>query len=141
MPLRWGWFSQRSSKYLKTGWLMSVGLVAVYAGWIKPLNSMRGIPERRATGLAGIASERVGWAPEGMWQQTSPVTATSGVVTGDSRRSVRRRPTSTDDALLWVYSAVGPDGTGRRPQNSPYRFDGCHREKTSASSRRSAQTG
>ena len=82
MPVRWGWFSQRSSKYLKTGWLMSVGLVAVYAGWIKPLNSMRGIAERRATGLAGIASERVGWAPEAMWQQTSPVTATSGIVTG-----------------------------------------------------------
>jgi hypothetical protein len=25
MPVRWGWFSQRSSKYLKTGWLMSIG--------------------------------------------------------------------------------------------------------------------
>ena len=63
MPVRWGWFSQRSSKYLKTGWLMSVGLVAVYAGWIKPLNSMRGIPERRATGLAGYRV-RTGWTPQ-----------------------------------------------------------------------------
>jgi len=102
MPLRWGWFSQRSSKYLKTGWLMSVGLVAVYAGWIKPLNSMRGIPERRATGLAGIASERVG-LPRDRDQWHSD---------GDSRRSVRRGPTSTDDALLCVYSGVVPDGTG-----------------------------
>jgi hypothetical protein len=43
MRLRWEQFAQQSGKYLKTGWLVSAGLVAVYSGWSKPLNSMRGI--------------------------------------------------------------------------------------------------
>jgi Domain of unknown function (DUF4349) len=82
MRLRWGRFAQRSGRHLKTGWMISAGLVAVYVGWIKPLNSMRGISEQRATGLAAVPTERVGWAPEAMWQRTSTITAGRGIVAG-----------------------------------------------------------
>jgi len=58
MQIRWGEFAQRSGKYLKTGWLITAGLAALYAGWIEPLNNMRGIAFEKASGLAGVAAER-----------------------------------------------------------------------------------
>jgi hypothetical protein len=82
MRLRWEQFAQQSGKYLKTGWLVSAGLVAVYAGWSKPLNSMRGISQQRATGLASVDSARVGWAPEAMLQRPSLMATARGTGSG-----------------------------------------------------------
>jgi len=111
MRLPWGRFAQRSGRYLKTGWLISAGLVAVYVGWIKPLNSMRGISEERATGLAAVVSERTGWAPEAMFQQASPMTAARGIVAG----IVGGVPGGVQQAELMPYVAsavVAPPPSG-----------------------------
>jgi Domain of unknown function (DUF4349) len=82
MRLRWGQFAQHSGMYLKTGWLISAALVAVYVGWIKPLNSMRGISQERGTGLAIVDSARVGWAPEALLQRGSTMIVARGIASG-----------------------------------------------------------
>lgn len=49
---------KKSQKWLKTGWLLTAGLIAVYIGAIEPLNRYRGIAGQKATGLGAVAFER-----------------------------------------------------------------------------------
>ena len=58
MQTRWGSFWQNSRAYLRTGWLITAGLVALYLGAIAPLENARSISLHRATGLSAVATER-----------------------------------------------------------------------------------
>jgi Domain of unknown function (DUF4349) len=70
MVIRWGAFSAQSRTALKTGWLITAGVVALYLGLIQPRDRARGIASENATGLAAV-SGGVGWAPISLWRQTS----------------------------------------------------------------------
>jgi hypothetical protein len=70
MAIRWGVFSTKSRKALKTGWLITAGVVALYVGVIEPRDRARGIASERGTGLATV-SRGVGWERVSLWRQTS----------------------------------------------------------------------
>jgi len=70
MAICWGAFSTKSKKALKTGWLITAGLLAFYVGVIQPRERARGIASEKATGLAAV-SGGVGWEPLSLWRQTS----------------------------------------------------------------------
>jgi len=53
-----------NGRNLKTGWLVTAGIVALYVGVIRPHESLRGINNSRA---AGLAEQRVD--PLGLWHQ------------------------------------------------------------------------
>ena len=70
MVIRWGAFFTKSRTALKTGWLITVGVVALYLGVIQPRDQARGIASEKATGLAAVSGS-VGWQPISLWRQTS----------------------------------------------------------------------
>ena len=70
MVIRWGVLSGKTGKWLKTGWLISAGLVALYVGVIEPRERGRGIAREQGTGLAAT-SGRVQWEPISLWRQSS----------------------------------------------------------------------
>jgi hypothetical protein len=70
MGIRWGVLSSKTGKWLKTGWLIAAGLVALYIGVIAPRERARGIALERASGLAAVAGG-VGWEPISLWHQSS----------------------------------------------------------------------
>ncbi len=78
MQIPWGSFWQKSRKPLKTGWLITAGLIAVYVGAIEPREGARGISTEKATGLSATA----GWEPVSLWRQTSVSRLAEGVVGG-----------------------------------------------------------
>jgi hypothetical protein len=57
----------RSRKYLKAGWLVTAGIVALYVGAIRPGEGQHGIASARGTGLA-VRGEEV--EPMALWNQT-----------------------------------------------------------------------
>jgi hypothetical protein len=72
MRYAWGSFWERSRKSLKIGWLITAAAVALYVGWVRPINRGRGIAESRATGLAAFAGKGgVAWDPISLWQSRS----------------------------------------------------------------------
>ena len=70
MVIRRGVFSAKSGRALKTGWLITAGVVALYLGVIQPHDQARGIAAERASGLAAV-SGGVRWEPISLWRQTS----------------------------------------------------------------------
>ncbi len=70
MGICWGAFSTKSTKALKTGWLITAGVLAFYAGVIQPGERARGIASEKATGLAAV-SGGVGWEPLSLWRRAS----------------------------------------------------------------------
>jgi len=70
MVVRWGVFFTKSRTALKTGWLITAGVVALYLGVIQPRDQARGIASQKASGLAAV-SGGVGWEPISLWRQTS----------------------------------------------------------------------
>jgi hypothetical protein len=84
MVFAWGSFYQRSRNSLKTGWLLTAGLVAIYTGWVQPLHRMRGIAESRASLAAEDSGVR--FEPLSLWRSASPfktaLSADQGVVAG-----------------------------------------------------------
>jgi len=68
MVIRWGVFFTKSRTALKTGWLITVGVVALYLGVIQPRDQARGIASEKATGLAAVSGS-VGWQPISLWRQ------------------------------------------------------------------------
>ena len=70
MGICWGAFSTKSKKALKTGWLITAGVLAPYVGVIQPRERARGIASEKATGLAAV-SGGVGWEPLSLWRRTS----------------------------------------------------------------------
>jgi len=82
MQIPWGGLWRGSRNRLKSAWLVTVGLVAIYLGAIEPMSNLRGISQEKGTGLA--ANE---WEPTAMWHQMRPLSALSyrhaeGVVAG-----------------------------------------------------------
>jgi hypothetical protein len=70
MVIRWGVFYAKSRTALKTGWLITAGVVALYLGLIQPRDQARGIASEKAPGLAAVSGS-VGWEPISLWRQTS----------------------------------------------------------------------
>src|SRR5580704_2690797 len=70
MVIRWGVFSAKSRTALKTGWLITAGVVALYLGIIQPRGQAPGIASERASGLAAVRGS-VGSEPISLWRQTS----------------------------------------------------------------------
>ena len=58
MQIRWVGFSQKSRARLKTGWLITAGLLALYLGAIEPLENARDVSDQKATRLGTVAAER-----------------------------------------------------------------------------------
>ena len=79
MQNAWGSFWQRSRKPLKTGWLITVGLMSVYIGVIAPREEARDIADERATGLSASTG---GWEPASLWKDMSLERRVHGVVGG-----------------------------------------------------------
>ena len=78
MQIPWGGLWQRSRKPLKTGWLITAGLMAVYIGAIQPRESAREIDAERETGLSASAE----WKPQSLWREMSLSRRVEGVVGG-----------------------------------------------------------
>ena len=55
MKLAWGLVWEKSRKQLKTAWLITAGVVAIYIGGIAPMDTGRGIATERGTGLAAMS--------------------------------------------------------------------------------------
>src|SRR5882724_5219375 len=55
MDETYGNFWQRSTKWLKAGWLATAALIAVYIGMVEPRQMAREISASRSTGLAAIS--------------------------------------------------------------------------------------
>jgi hypothetical protein len=70
MVIRWGVFSAKSRMALKTGWLITAGVVALYWGFVQPRDQARGIASERASGLAAV-NGGVDREPISLWRQTS----------------------------------------------------------------------
>jgi len=70
MGIAWGKLWQAGRSRLRTGWLITAGLVAIYIGAIEPMNRYREVATPRGTGIAALAFE-----PDSMWHQMSPVGA------------------------------------------------------------------
>jgi Domain of unknown function (DUF4349) len=115
MVIEWGMFSTKSRKALRTGWLITAGLVALYVGFIQPQERCREIAEERGTGLAAVA--RVGWEPRSLWRQRTILPrftheqsvdqATIGGVPGD----ITVRPASM--AMTYLDADKQTEGGGR----------------------------
>jgi hypothetical protein len=62
MGIRWGVFSAKSRTALKTGWLITAGVIELYVGVTQPRDRAQGIASEKASGLAAV-SGGVGWGP------------------------------------------------------------------------------
>jgi hypothetical protein len=69
MAIRWGVLWTKTRKALKTGWLITAGVLALYLGVIQPRERARGIASERSTGLAAVSGR--GWEPTSLWRQAS----------------------------------------------------------------------
>jgi hypothetical protein len=112
MVIRWGVLSAKSGTALKTGWLITAGVIALYLGVIQPRDQARGIASQKASGLAAV-SGGVGWEPISLWRQTSILPHLrseayfqKGIVGGVSADRVVVAP----DASLMTFSGGRADG-------------------------------
>jgi hypothetical protein len=78
MQIPWSSLWQKSRKPLKTGWLITAGIIAVYIGALQRLQYTRAINSERATGLAASTE----WKPQSYWRQSSISSRARGVVGG-----------------------------------------------------------
>jgi hypothetical protein len=113
MRIRWGVLWTKSRKALKTGWLITAGVLALYLGVIQPRERARGIASERSTGLAAVNGG--GWEPTSLWRQTSVLPHSSrgaylqkGVVGG----------VSTDRAVVARASLMTFSGEGGGEEGS-----------------------
>lgn len=67
MTWAWGDFWQRSRNWLRVGWLVTAGLVALYVGVIEPRQIAREIDASRTIGLGAVAGGSI--MP---WRQSTP---------------------------------------------------------------------
>ena len=82
MKIAWGAFWLRSRKWLKTGWLITAVLVAVYGGVIRPSRAFRGIAMEKTTALAAIERNRHWLVP--LPQSVDNATLAAGIAWGCS---------------------------------------------------------
>jgi hypothetical protein len=102
MKIAWRAFWPDSRKWLKTGWLITAVLVAVYAGVIRPSRAFRGIAMEKTSGLAAIERNHYWMVP--LPQSVDNATLAAGVVGGvpgglASRSAPMMTYLSTSDGL------------------------------------------
>jgi hypothetical protein len=103
MEIDWHAFLARQRKWLKTAWLITAVLVAVYGGVIRPSHAFRGIAMERTTALAAIERNRHWLVP--LPQSVDSATLAAGVVGGvpgglGSRSAPTMAYLSTFDGLV-----------------------------------------
>lgn len=84
MHLAWGKFSQDAPGWLKAGGIISAGVIALYFGAIRPINTTRGVAQQGATGLAAVSDatrEPISQWREGTVSRVARVAA-DGIVGG-----------------------------------------------------------
>ena len=113
MQIPWGSFWQRSKKPLKTGWLITAGLIAAYIGAIEPRENARGISAGRATGLNASAE----WKPQSYWRQSSVSSLVQGVVGGVPGGSAAKEEVSLQAASVSGVPAPPPPPPGSAPDD------------------------
>ncbi len=113
MQIPWGSFWQRSKNPLKTGWLITAGLLAVYIGAIQPREGARGISPKKATGLTASA----GWAPLSLKREATFYDRTEGVVGGVPGGRVADEKASLEAASVSGAPAPPPPPPGRAPDD------------------------
>jgi hypothetical protein len=106
MKIQWGVCWQNSRNQLKTGWMITAGVVAIYLGAIEPMNQMRSIAAQRAAGLASSTE----WQPVSMWHQTHlGAMLAEGVVGGvPGGRTSENGGLAVDKASVEVLNAPPP---------------------------------
>lgn len=111
MPIHWGEFSSKSRKALRTGWMITAGLIALYLGFIQPRDSVRGIAMEKSAGLAAVAGG-VRWEPVSLWRQASILPAfrhkaylQKGIIRGVDKR------VPVASASLMTFSPGGGGGS------------------------------
>ncbi|HYL16541.1 MAG TPA: DUF4349 domain-containing protein [Terriglobales bacterium] len=102
MEKSWNAFWQDRRKWLKTGWLITAVLLAVYGGVIRPLRAFRGIAMEKTTALAAIERNRHWLVP--LPQSVDNATLAAGVIGGvpggaGSRSAPTMTYLSTSDGL------------------------------------------
>jgi hypothetical protein len=107
MRIVWGSFWQRSRKWLKTGWLITAGVVAIYVGAIEPQQNAREIRSQRANGLGPV-----GWEPMSLWRQARLVPrreaqAVAGVV-GGVPGGIAAGEIGVKQAAMLAYAPAAP---------------------------------
>jgi hypothetical protein len=108
MRIVWGSFWQRSRKWLKTGWLITAGVVAIYVGAIEPQQNAREIRSQRANGLGAV-----GWEPMSLWRQARlvphrEVRAVAGVVGGVPGGIAAGEIGGIKQAAMLAYAPAAP---------------------------------
>jgi hypothetical protein len=99
MQTRWSSYWHKSKAYVKTGWLITAGLVALYLGAIEPLENAREINNQKATGLGAVATER-GSFPMLSTGRPAASRGIAGGVVGGVPGGVPRRAMMTFDATV-----------------------------------------
>ena len=136
MEKNWHAFWLHGRKWLKTGWLITAVLVALYGGVIRPSRAFRGIAMEKTTALAAIERNRHWLVP--LPQSVDNATLAAGVVGGvQGGVAARSAPTmtylSTSNGLadsqtgpLIVHRSVGE--TSRRiSRENPLTDRACRR--------------
>ncbi len=80
MKITWGMFWLGSCKWLKTGWLVTAFLIAVYGGVIRPSRAFRGIAMEKTTALAAIERNRHWLLP--LPESVDNATLAAGIIGG-----------------------------------------------------------
>jgi len=80
MKVHWHELLASQRKWLKTGWLITAVIVAVYGGLIRPSQAFRGVAMERTTALAAIERNRHWLIP--LPQSVDNATLAAGVVGG-----------------------------------------------------------
>jgi hypothetical protein len=111
MQIAWGGFWLGSRKWLKTGWLVTAVLFAVYGGFIRPSLAFRGIAMERTSALARIERNRHWLIP--LPQSVDNATLAAGV-TGELQRGRATRSAP----MKMKLSASGEDADRRLVRTS-----------------------
>ena len=61
MEITWGAFWLGSRKWLKTGWLITAVVVAVYGGVIRPSRAFRGVAMKKPLHSRQLKATVIGW--------------------------------------------------------------------------------
>ncbi len=80
MKITWGTLWLGSRKWLKTGWLVTAFLVAIYGGVIRPSRAFRGIAMEKTTALAAIERNRHWLVP--LPESVDNATLAAGIIGG-----------------------------------------------------------
>ena len=99
-----------SGKNLRTGWLITAGIVALYVGAIRPQEGERGIASSRATGLAAERAE-----PIRLWRRAKPMLQSG--VSRDRETDSDKFPRDQDVQPQVMAYLSAPPAAPRVPQD------------------------